>query len=250
MAKKRRNLWHYAAALALIALGWELLAILLNEPAFPRLWPATQAFVQQVSDGPLLMHTWASFRRVAFATVLSLALGLPVGLYLGRSGGPIATLVVYILHPVPKVVFLPVIIVLLGIEDTSKIFLISLILFFQVIVTVRDAAAGVSDGLIQSVRSLGASELSLYRHVILPACLPKVFTALRISVGTAVAVLFFAETYATTEGLGAYVWDSWAARAFSEMFAGVQALALLGFGLYLALELLERKVCPWEYLND
>lgn len=81
--------------------------------------------------------------------------------------------------------------------------------------------------------------------MLFPACLPKVFTALRLSMGTAVAVLFFAETYATTEGLGAYVWDAWSARSFDAMFAGVLAMALLGFALHLAADALERWFCPW-----
>lgn len=245
-----RRAWHYLLALAILAAGWEALALALKVPAFPRLGPALVSLWHGVSSGDLLQHTWVSLRRVAYATLLSLALGVPLGLYLGRSGGPVGTVLVYLTHPVPKVVFLPVIMVVLGIGDLSKVFMIGLIIFFQILVTVRDGAAAVEPGHLMSVASLGAGEWQTYWHVVIPATLPKVFTALRLSTATAVAVLFFAETYATTHGLGAYVWDSWSARDYEAMFAGVIAMAALGFGFHLAADLLERLCCPWVRIRS
>lgn len=240
-----RRWYHYVIALAILAAGWEALALWLDIPAFPRLVDALSSFVKGMAGGPLLKHTGASLYRVGASTLLALVIGVPLGLYLGRSGGPIGSVLVYLVHPVPKVVFLPVILVALGIGDEAKIFLITLVILFQIVVTVKDAASAVSPGLIRSVTSLGGGEWAIYRHVILPAALPGVFTALRLSTGTAVAVLFFAETVATQYGLGAVVWDSWSARAFGTMFAGVMAMALLGFGFYVLLDLAERLACPW-----
>lgn len=241
-----KRLWyHYVIGVAIIALGWEALALGLDTPAFPRLAAAVTAFVQSATDGPLLQHFGVSLYRVSLSTAISLVLGVPLGLYLGRSGGAIGNVLVYLSHPIPKVVFLPVIIVTLGIGDVSKIFLITLVIFFQIVVTVKDAAAGVPRGLIRSVQSLGGGEWAIFRHVILPASLPGIFTALRLSTGTAVAVLFFAETYATRLGLGSLVWDAWSMRHYGLMFAGVMAMALLGFGFYVLLDWLERLVCPW-----
>lgn len=246
---RRRYWYHYVIALAILAAGWEALALALQLPAFPRIGEAVLSFFRELFTGPLPLHFSSSVFRVAVATALSLAVGVPLGLYLGRSGGPIGSVLVYLVHPVPKVVFLPVILVTLGIGDTSKIFLIMLVIFFQILVTVRDAAANVSQGLIRSVRSLGGGEWAIYRHVVFPAALPGIFTALRLSTGTAVAVLFFAETYATQRGLGALVWDAWSARAFDTMFAGVIAMALLGFGFYVLLDWGERIACPWADAN-
>lgn len=243
MAKRRW--YHYLVALAIMAAVWEGVALYLNIAAFPRLGQAVSALATGVVHGPLLTHFFVSAYRATLATVISLAVGVPLGLYLGRSGGPIGEVLLYISHPIPKVVFLPVIIVVLGIGDTSKIFLIVLVIFFQILVTVKDAASGVPRGLIRSVQSLGGGELAIYRHVILPAALPGIFTALRLSTGTAVAVLFFAETYATQLGLGSLVWDAWAMRDYGLMFAGVMAMALMGFGFYVLLDWAERLFCPW-----
>lgn len=241
----KRRWYHYIIALAIMAGVWEGLALYLHIAAFPRLGDALLSFIKGIQGGPLVKHFMVSLYRTATATGISLVIGVPLGLWLGRTGNPVGSVLLYISHPIPKVVFLPVILVVLGIGDTSKIFLITLVILFQVMVTVKDGASQVPRGLIRSVQSLGGDEWAIFRHVILPASLPAIFTALRLSTGTAVAVLFFAETYATQLGLGAMVWDSWSARAFDQMFAGVMAMALMGFGFYVVLDWAERFFCPW-----
>lgn len=241
----KRRWYHYLIALALLVAGWEALALLLDMAAFPRIIPALRSFWAGITEGWLVEHFGASFYRVTMATIISLVVGVPLGLYLGRYGGPVGRVLVSILHPIPKVVFLPVIIVGLGIGDKAKIFQIALVILFQIVVTVMDAASAVSQGYIRSVRSLGGGEWAIFRHVMVPATLPGIFTALRLSTGTAIAVLFLTETVATTRGLGAALWDAWSMRAFDMMFAGVLAMGLMGFGFYVLLDWAERLVCPW-----
>lgn len=81
-----------------------------------------------------------------------------------------------IIYPIPKIIFLPVIYVLMGISDFSKITLIAIIIFFQILVVVRDEASGLKKELILSVKSLGAGRRALFRYVYLPASLPAVLT--------------------------------------------------------------------------
>ena len=114
------------------------------------------------------------------------------------------------LYPIPKVVFLPILLVLLGLADAPKIVLIALTVFFQVLVAVRDAVHAVPEDLVLSARALGAGRWGVYRHVIVPATLPAVFTSLRIGTGTAIAVLFIAEAIAGSTGLGYFIMQSWA----------------------------------------
>ena len=110
-----------------------------------------------------------------------------------------------ILYPIPKIDLLPVIYVLMGITDISKICLIAVIIFFQILVVVRDEALNLQPELILSVRSLGAGRRALFRYVYFPASLPAVLTALQVPIGTAVAVLFIAEQSLTQYGLGYYI---------------------------------------------
>lgn len=196
-------------------------------------------------------HFLISSYRVITSTFLALLMGLPIGLYLGRQkkADRFAAPLIYLTYPIPKIVFLPVILVIFGIGDLSKIFLITLIVFYQIAVTARDAARSVAPQDIFSMHSLGASSWQIYRHVIIPACLPDVLTSLRISLGTAIAVLFFAESFATTEGLGYFIMDSWSRVAFAEMFAGIIGMALLGLILFLVVDVLEFYLCRWRRLQ-
>ena len=124
-----------------------------------------------------------------------------------------------------------------------KVLLIALILFFQILVVVRDEAAALRPELVLSVRSLGAGRRALFRYVYIPASLPAVLTALRVSVGTAVAVLFIAETFATQAGLGYFiVVRTWGTLRYPQMYAGILAMSLLGLTLYFAIEALDRHV--------
>ena len=85
----------------------------------------------------------------------------------------------------------------------------------------------------------------------LPATVPAALTALRVSIGTAIAVLFFTETFATTSGLGYYIIvDSWGRLAYADMYAGVVAMSLLGLLLYFVVDRLERRLAPWMFVRE
>ena len=240
-----RHVLGYVGAIALLLIGWELLALAIDLPALPPPTAAIPAFVQLFGD--ILPQIWVSAWRVVASLALGSVLAVPLGLAIGRSprADSVAAPLIFLSYPVPKVVFLPVFMILLGIGSLSKIALITLIVFFQILVTARDAARSIPPASVLSARSLGAETGQVFRHVVFPASLPDIFTALRIGSGTAVAVLFLAEATAGTSGLGYYIVDAWGRVDYEAMFAGVLAMALLGVVLYEVLELLEGRLCRW-----
>jgi NitT/TauT family transport system permease protein len=155
----------------------------------------------------------------------------------------------YTLYPVPKIAFLPLLMLFLGLGNLSKITLVSLILFFQIAITIRDSVKGVHPSYFLAIKSLGASKRQIYQHVIIPAILPNLFTSLRISVGTSISVLFFAENFATRYGIGYYIMDSWLKLDYNAMFAGIIAISLMGSALFGILDLMETKICKWHQPN-
>ena len=226
---------------------WQLAAMLINKPVLPPPWEVLRAFLLALPQ-ELGRHMLVSAWRVVVSIALAIALAVPAGLGLGLSprASRLAAPLIYLLYPIPKIVFLPIILLLLGIGNLSKIFVISLILFFQMLVVVRDEAANLRPELIASVRSLGAGRRALFRYVYLPACHPALLTSQRVSIGTAIAVLFFAESFATTSGLGYYiVVETWGRLDYAEMYAGVMAMSLLGLALYFAVDSIQRRMCPW-----
>jgi NitT/TauT family transport system permease protein len=249
LTSRRRDL--LLGTLALVVL-WQLLSWLLDTEVMPGPWATVKALVAAAPRG-LVRHFLTSGYRVVAGIVLAMLAAVPVGLMLGQSPAlnRFFSPILYITYPIPKIVFLPVILLLLGIGDTSKIFIIFIILFFQILVVVRDQAAALRPELLYSVRSLGAGRRALFRFVYLPATVPGALTALRVSIGTAVAVLFFAESFATTSGLGYYIIvDSWGRLAYADMYAGVVAMSLLGLLLYFVVDRLERVLAPWMFLAD
>jgi NitT/TauT family transport system permease protein len=246
MRPAARRVLEYATATAAVLLGWQLLSMAIGSPALPGPTPALRAFA--ASWSVLWPQTLVSIWRVAAAMAIGTLLAVPLGLALGRSRRLDAVFapIVFLTYPIPKVVFLPVLLVLLGLGDSPKIALIALIIFFQILVTTRDAAKSVPEGSVLSVRSLGAGRWDIARHVVVPAALPEIFTALRIGTGTAIAVLFLAESIAGTSGLGWFIVDAWGRIDYPSMFAGIVAMALLGVALYEGLDALERWTTKWR----
>ncbi len=245
---KRRDV--FFAILAIVAL-WQVSAWLVNEPILPDPLDVLVVFVRELG-GDLLEHFAVSLWRVVASTGLAIVLASPAGLILGQSPrlNAIFSPVIYLLYPIPKVVLVPVLILLFGLGDLPKILIIFIILFFQILVLVRDQATGLRPELIQSVRSLGAGRRALFRFVYLPASLPAILTALRQSVGTAVAVLYVAELFATQRGLGYYIYFKGSTLFdYPAMYAGIIAMSLLGLGLYFTVDWLERRLTPWQFVE-
>lgn len=198
-----------------------------------------------MNDLPL--HTLVSLVRVVVALAVSLALAVPAGMAAGsrprldRVVSPLA----YLLYPIPKIAFLPAFIVLLGLGEASKLALLVTILVFPLYLAARDGVKEVPADLLVSARTLGLKGWALVRHVTLPAVLLRLFSALRLGVGIALSVLFFAENFATDHGLGSFVMNQWAVLRYAEMSWGIAALSLLGLALFGAVDLVEKKLCPW-----
>jgi len=245
---KRRDT--FVAALGLL-LMWQISAMVVNLPILPAPLKVFSVLVRELQHG-LLNHFGFSAWRVFAGMALSVLVAAPVGLAIGGSKkwNRLFSPLIYLLYPIPKVVFVPVVILFLGIGDIAKIAIMFLILFFQIVVLVRDQAAGLPPQLIQSLRSLGAGRRALFQFVYLPASLPAILTALRQSIGTAIAVLYITELSATKYGLGYYIYYNGSTLLdYPTMYAGVVAMSLLGLGMYFTVDWLERKWCKWKFVN-
>lgn len=235
-----------------LLVAWQVLAWIVNRPILPAPFRVVEAFGRGLLQGELLFHFLVSLWRVSISTLLAILVAVPVGLALGQSQrlNSLFAPLVYLLYPVPKVVLVPIVLLFFGIGDFPKIVIIFMILFFQILVLVRDQAASIRPELILSVRSLGAGRRALFRFVYLPASIPAILTALRQSVGTAVAVLYVAELFATRLGLGYYIYLNGSTLFnYPAMYAGIVALSLMGLSLYFSVDWLERRLAPWQMVE-
>ena len=115
---------------------------------------------------------------------------------------------------------------------------------------IYNSISSIEEKTLLSVRSLGAGRRALFRYVYIPSSLSAILTALRQSVGTAVAVLYIAELFATQRGLGYYIYlNGNTLFNYPAMYAGVVAMSLLGLGLYFTIDRLEHRLCPWRFVD-
>lgn len=249
--KIRQNILPLLGSLLGILLLWEVAAILLGRYFLPQ--PTEVAFTtgRLFADGKILAHILASLRRITFGTAAGLGAALPVGILMGRIPAADRILGAFFrfLYPVPKVVFMPIVVVMLGIGDAAKIFLIFLAVFFQMTIIIRDSAASLEQELTDVMRSMNADRAAVLRHLVLPGILPGILTALKASLGTSVALLMITELFASTSGLGYFIMNSMDSRDYPQMYAGIVILALMSAVLYGVLEAAESILCKWHYVR-
>lgn len=226
---------------------WYLLAITINMRVLPK--PTDIYFnMGSLLGEKIYLHILVSLYRVAAGLGISLFIGASIGLIMAysKTWNKILNPLVYFTYPIPKTALLPVVMLLSGLGDTSKIIVLVLILVFQIIVAVRDSVMNIPSETYNPLRSLGASKLQIFTHITIPSILPELLTCLRLSIGTALSILFFTEAYGTQYGIGYYILDAWSRIDYKEMYAGIIILSILGFILFILIDIIEEVVCSWK----
>lgn len=226
---------------------WWLVAVIFQNKALPNPFDVYAVFPKALSQG-MLEHSAASLRRIVLGTAIALLLGLIGGILTGTSktADKILNPLLYLSYPIPKLALLPVVMILFGIGETTKVVMIVLIIVFQLMISIRDAIRHIDKENFYVLSSLGANRWEKLRHVILPGILPETFSALRVSVGIATSVLFVTETFGTDKGLGFYIIDAWMRLDYLGMYAGIVAISVIGFALFVAIDLMDNVLCRWK----
>lgn len=241
------NFFNTIYSLIVIFLGWFILSIVLESAVVP----APPAVFKVLADNLLseiIPHLSMSLYRITAAVISSLLIGVTIGIISGmhKNIDRFLAPLIYLLYPIPKIAFLPVFMLLFGLGDLSKIILVFVIVIFQIIVTTRDGVKNIDSKYFASARSLGMNRFDIYKHLVFPAVLPGILTALRITIGTSIAVLFFAENFAVRLGIGYYIMNSWAMVNYLKMYSGIIAVSFLGLALFKLIDILEKKYCSWN----
>ena len=245
MGKISLRMFVFGACLCIVL--WAGLAYLLAMPVIPS---PEQVALRLAAKFPetIAVHAGYSLMRIVLGLFAAVAVGYPVGVLMGHFPrvNRLFAPVLYMTYPVPKIALLPVVMLLFGVGETSKLLLVFLIIVFQVIVGVRDAVAAIPSETYAPLRVLGASFPQIVRHIIVPASLPKFITAVRVAMATAISVLFFTETFGTQYGIGCYIMDAWLRVNYLDMYAGIVVLSTMGLMLFILLDFAERRLCAWN----
>ena len=233
-------------ALSVLCGIWEALAHFADAVFFPSC--STCLLVCDTQTCLTLMgHVLVSVARVLAGLSLGGLLGTGAGLYLGQHAGldRVAAPFLFLTYPFPKVVLIPMLLFAFGPGEFSKIALLAIFSFYQFAVTARDAAKSVPSSYLLSFQTLGGNSLALYRHVIVPACMPQLLSGLRISLGTCLALVFFTETYATQHGIGYAIWDAFSMFDYPRVYVASCLLCGCSWGLYALITRVEVRLLAW-----
>lgn len=241
------------AAVATALAAWSLAAWLqLVSPTFlPSPLAVWQAMVTAQTSGyrghTLLVHTGYSLFRVLVGFGAAVLVGVPLGLLMGRNKFIYAAVDPFVgfFRPLPPLGYYMLLVLWLGIGEASKITLLFLSGAPIMIVSAAAAVRGVQEDRLRVARSLGLSEQQVFRSVILPATLPALFTAARLTVGVTFGSLVAAEIVAATSGLGFLILNSSQYLRTSYVFLGIAVIGVIAVMLDRLAMALERLIVPW-----
>lgn len=243
--RKMVFLSYLIGACALLAL-WYLIAQAAELPILP----SPERVAERLAGiflSDIAVHGAYSLWRITAGLCLAILIGFPLGMIMGyfpRADRYLAP-IVYLTYPIPKIALLPILMLLAGLGELSKILMIFLIIVFQVVVAVRDGIHAIPKEIYEPLVSLGASFGEIFREILWPASLPKFLTAVRVAMATAISVLFFTETFGTQYVIGYFIMDAWLRVNYLDMYAGIIVLSGIGLLLFGLLDFMEYQTCRW-----
>ena len=239
-------------ASALIA-GWLWLTLggVVSDLFLPPPGELWDAFLDLLREGyksrPLWEHILDSLIRVFVGFGAGAAVGTLLGLLMGYfpTGDALAAPFVEFLRPLPQLAYLVLLIIWLGIGETSKITLLFLAALPVSAVAARDGVRNVSRARIQVARSLGAGQWQIFRHVVFPSALSEIFTGARLAVGIVYGTLIASEIIAGTSGIGWMIVDAGRFLRSDYVFVGILIIGFMGIALDRLLLAVETRMVHW-----
>lgn len=237
----------------LFLLAWEIVVRfgILDYRFFPPPSEVVVTLVEMSLSGELLDHLLISLQRILLGFILGAIPGIIIGMVIGWNRWFRAFLdpLISALYPIPKISLLPLILIIFGIGEMSKVIIVAIAGMFQVLLTTAHGVKNIDPVLIQAGKNYGAKGLSLFSKVILPASLSSIFSGLRLSLGICLLIIVAAEFVAANHGIGYLIWISWSTLSVKKMYAGLVIIAILGILFTRGLEGLGRRLMPWTQEN-
>jgi len=196
----------------------------------------------------MIGHIGASLWRLFFAMSISILIGLILGLIMSQTkiGAKLLNPFIYFTYPIPKMAFLPIVMLSVGLGNPTIITMIILIIVFQIIINVRDGISSIPEENYHILTVLGANKWQLFKDITLPAALSQILSSTRVALGTATAILFITETNGTRYGVGHFIMNAQTRINYVDMLAGIVVLSILSFLLFLFIDTIAAIFMKWN----
>ncbi len=248
-ARMRDRLLNVISPLALLTL-WELCARfdVIDTRFFPAPSSVLSTAVEMLQSGELVTHTAASMQRLAYGTILggvpALVLGIVMGL--NRTIRALFDPLIAATYPVPKSAILPLALLVFGLGEASKVFMVAIGVFFPVVINATTGVLEINKIYLDVGRNYRANRWNTFWTIALPGALPVIMTGFKLGIGIGLVLIAVAEMVAAKSGLGYLIWSAWSTFAVEQMYVGLFVIALIGFLITLVLNELERVIIPWK----
>jgi NitT/TauT family transport system permease protein len=265
IALARRAASHRGGTLALRALGTLVLALALpvfllalwewlsrsgriNDIFFPPPTAIAQTSWQLLASGDLLEQSWVSAVRIVVGFLLGAVPGVAIGLGIGLSKPLRIALypTITALYPIPRIAILPLVILIFGLTEESKLFMVAFSVFFLVVINTVAGVRSIDPVLFDVARSFRAGRWKTYISVALPGSLPFIVAGARLGIGFAFIVSIGTEFLIPGDGIGSLIWRSYQILDMDTMYVGLAATVVLGWLLVIVVDTLERVLVRWH----
>lgn len=233
-----------------LLLGWEILAQInfIDVRLFSSPSLIISSFVPLLLSGELLYNTAISVQRVLWGFLAGAVPGIFLGISMGLSPFARSAIepMIAATYPIPKLALMPLILLIFGLGETSKIFTIAIGVFYLVVINTMAGVLTIDKIYLDVAKNFGASRKNFYLTVAFPGALPMIFAGLKLGMGMALILIVAAEMSAAKAGVGWMVWRAYDMFDIEQMFVALITLSFLGYVFSLLLDRIENLVLPWK----
>jgi NitT/TauT family transport system permease protein len=223
--------WLPLAITAALLLVWETASHQgwLSALFFPAPSIIARTTVRLSLEGPLLQNTGTTLLRIALGVFVGGGLGALLGLVMGMSRPlrRVAEPFVSAAHPIPKVAIFPLILIMFGIGESSKVAIVALAAFFPMLISTMNGVSQIQSIYFEVAQNYGAGRLQEFTRVVLPGSLPSMLTGLLLALNIALLLCIAVEMISASQGLGAMIWMSWQTLRTEELYAALLFIHVL-----------------------
>ena len=241
--------WLPALVIVLSLTLWECLSRLgwISVLFFPAPSYILETLLDLIIDGKLAPQLGATLWRLSLGILFGCIPGYLLGLSMGWSPR-IRTVVdplIAAIHPIPKLAIFPLIMIIFGIGENSKIVAIAVAAFFPMLINSMAGVRQITPVYFEVTQNFGANLWKTFSRVIIPGSLPVVLSGTRIAINTAIVITIAVELLTAKAGLGVMIWFAWQTLRIEELYASIIVIGLLGLGANFTLQKVSNRLAPW-----
>lgn len=249
--KFRFERWFSISLVVIFLVVWELLAAfkLISSLFFPAPTVILQTFWKMLVSGKIILNLAATLGRVGLGVVVGVIPGVILGLAMGWSKRVREAMdpIIAALNPIPKLAIFPLIMIIFGIGEASKIVAIAISTFFPMLINSMAGVRQLNPVYFEVAQNYGATRWKTFTRVVLPGSLPMILAGFRIAFSLALVITIAVELLTANSGLGVLIWFSWETLQTENLYATLLVIAVIGYLINYLVVKLSYYLTPWYF---